>query len=222
MDESDAITFAADALPRLREAVADLSWLRGRGYSETAAVTLVGDRFQLTRRQRSAVQRAAVSDEEREARWRYRQRDIAGQRVVVDGFNVLRTVEHAIDGGAVLRGRDGVLRDLAGLHGPWRRRGRTGDAILALRAVLSSAAEVVWMLDAPVPNSGRLAQVLRRSGIRQVEVVPDCDARLLAFDGVRVTGDGPLLAAGPWFAAVDQAVPASAWIVDLGRAAARR
>ena len=213
--QTDEQTFADAVLPSLREAVADLSWLRTRGYSEVAATTLVGDRFQLGDRQRRAVQRSACGDDERETRWLNRQRDLVGKRVAVDGFNLLLTVEHGLDGGALMRGRDGVLRDLVGLHGPWRRRGRTGDALLALRGALAAASEVVWFLDAPVSNSGRLAEVLRRSGVRRVEVVDDCDGALLAFDGVLATSDGPLLSRKPWFAAADEALPASTWIVDL-------
>ena len=59
----DAELFAEAALPRLREAVAHYSWLLGRGYAEVAALALVGDHFQLTVRQRQAVQRASCGGE---------------------------------------------------------------------------------------------------------------------------------------------------------------
>ena len=47
----------------LREAVADVSYLLTSGYSERAAVKFVGDRYQLTARQRRAVNGAACSDQ---------------------------------------------------------------------------------------------------------------------------------------------------------------
>lgn len=215
--ERDPTTFADDALPRLRQAVDDLSWLRGRNYAEGAASTLVGDRYQLTARQRAVVQRAACSDDEREERFLHRQRDVAGRRVAVDGFNQLLSLEHALDGGAVFRGRDGVVRDVIGMNGRWQRRARTGDAILALRAALVAAREVIWFLDAPVGNSGQLATVLRRAGIAHVEVVPDVDAQLLAFDGVVVSSDGPLLSRHPWVPLLDTVLPKGAWVVDLAQ-----
>jgi len=216
---SDDVLFGRDQLPRVRDAVHDLSWLLTHGYSERAALTLVGDRYQLVERQRKAVQRGSCSDEARESRWVRRRRDVNGCRVAVDGFNALITVEQAFDGSAVFRGRDGVLRDLAGLHGAWRRHGRTGDAIMALRGALAGASEVVWLLDQPVANSGRLAQVLRRSGARNVQVVNSPDRLLAGFDGVVVTGDGPVLdRCEAWFPAVDAAIPHGAWVVDLGRA----
>ena len=51
------------AVPALREAVADLGWLLGRGYAAVAALKLVGDRLQLSRRQRQAVLRSSASSE---------------------------------------------------------------------------------------------------------------------------------------------------------------
>jgi uncharacterized protein YyaL (SSP411 family) len=41
----DPELFAPRHWPTLRRAVADLSWLLGRGYSEKAALKLVGDRY---------------------------------------------------------------------------------------------------------------------------------------------------------------------------------
>ncbi|MFT7518944.1 MAG: hypothetical protein ACI9MC_001078 [Kiritimatiellia bacterium] len=50
---ADAALFGDQALPALRSAAADLSWLLGRGYNYVAAVALVGNKRQLTLRQRT-------------------------------------------------------------------------------------------------------------------------------------------------------------------------
>ncbi len=55
--------FAEDQLPSLRTAVAEYSWLLTRGYAEESALKLVGDRYDLTARQRMAVWRSSCSDE---------------------------------------------------------------------------------------------------------------------------------------------------------------
>src|SRR5262249_11806265 len=81
----------------------------------------------------------------------------------VDGFNQLVTIERALAGGAILRGRDSALRDIASVHGTWRRSESTQQAI-ALVARSLPASGVAWVLDAPVSNSGRLAQLLREQG----------------------------------------------------------
>lgn len=60
---NDPKLFAAAHVPRLCQAVADLSWLLGRGYAINSALKLTGDRYNLTDRQRLAVRRSACSDE---------------------------------------------------------------------------------------------------------------------------------------------------------------
>jgi len=93
-DPRDAEQFADDHWPRLRAAVADLSWLLGRGYAEVSARKLVGDRHALTERQRMAVMRCACSDEALAGRLSRRldPEALRGRRLGIDGFNVLTTV----------------------------------------------------------------------------------------------------------------------------------
>jgi Protein of unknown function (DUF434) len=50
----DAQLFAPENWPQLQAAVADLSWLLGRGYASVASLKLVGDRYRLDQRQRAA------------------------------------------------------------------------------------------------------------------------------------------------------------------------
>ena len=85
----DAELFAQEALDDLHAAVADLSWLRTRGYAEPSATKLVGDRYQLRLRQRVAVGRCACSDEKRESRWNRQASpsDVAGRSLAIDGLN---------------------------------------------------------------------------------------------------------------------------------------
>ena len=161
----DRALFAPNRLPPLRSAVSELSWLLGRGYPERAALKLVGDRHALTERQRKAVSRCACSDEAREARWSKRAPlpAIRGRALHVDGFNVLIVCESILGGGPVFIGRDGAHRDLASVHGAWRRVSDTTEAVERMGALLARAAPsgVVFWLDRPVSNSGRLAGTLR-------------------------------------------------------------
>ena len=61
----DSRFFDKENLARLKKAVADLSWLLQRGYSQKAATELVGNRYQLTRRERHALIHAAWGHEKR-------------------------------------------------------------------------------------------------------------------------------------------------------------
>ncbi|CAN5837198.1 hypothetical protein BH23PLA1_BH23PLA1_38770 [soil metagenome] len=89
-DPRDASLFAPSARPALIEVVADLSWLLGRGYAETSALKIVGDRYRLTDRERMAVRRSACSESARQRRLGHRvpSEAIRGHPLLVDGFNV--------------------------------------------------------------------------------------------------------------------------------------
>lgn len=183
--------FARAQWPQLRRASEDLSWLIERGYAPDASLKLVGDRFQLALRQRMAVARAACGDAAiaQRARTRLSATELCGCTLLIDGFNVLTTLEVALSGGVVLCGRDGCLRDIAGVHGTWRRVEETGEA---LRRMLSACAALQLgslrvLLDRPVSNSGRLrglieAEAARLGLVCSVELVDDPD-RLLRQAG---------------------------------------
>jgi len=130
----DPKLFSQAHLPALRRAVADLAWLLTCGYGQKAAIKLVGDRYNLAQRQRVAVQRAACADPERAARRASRRpmHAIENRHLVIDGYNVLTTVEVATAGGVLLRCRDPCLRDLASMHGSFRQVAETGQAIDAI------------------------------------------------------------------------------------------
>lgn len=219
----DAATFAPDALPSLREGVADLSWLLTRGYREASALKLVGDRLQLTRRQRQAVARCACTDQERNLRRGKRVAGVEGQVVHVDGFNALISLERALSGGPVLIGRDRACRDLASVHGTYRAVQETPEAITCCGAHLAGAERVQWWLDRPVSNSGRLAAQIRaladdRGWPWAVEVVGHPDPHLAEADGLVVSSDGWILDRCQGWFDLEGSVLADldeAWVVDL-------
>ena len=203
--------FGADALPALRTAVAELSWLLTRGYSGDAALKLVGDRHVLTARQRLAVLRCACTDEARAARRARRVgvAALAGADLAIDGLNATITVESALSHGVVLRGRDGALRDLAAVHGAYEQVLETSFAVDAIARLLHpparpGPARVTWHLDRPVGGSGRLrALLLERAEARglpwTVELVHNPDALLAAHTGPVATCDAWILdRCGPW------------------------
>jgi hypothetical protein len=163
----DGRLFAPEAWPVLRAAVADLGWLLDRGYANASSLKLVGDRYALSQRQRVAVGRCSCPRPAAAAR-RSRQIDAAelrGRTVAIDGYNVLTTVEAALAGGVLLLGRDGVLRDMASVHGTFRTVAETLPAIGLIGEFLASrgVAHCLWYLDSPVSNSGRLKTLLRET-----------------------------------------------------------
>jgi hypothetical protein len=160
----DAKLFSPDKIGNLRSAVADFSLLRTKGYAEKSTLKLVGDRFSLTERQRLAIMRSACSDKQMVSR---KQREVkiaelVGQPVAVDGYNILITVEAAMSGGVIFKGRDGCLRDLASIHGTYRKVTETIPAVQLIGDFLKEigATKALWLLDSPVSNSGRLKTLI--------------------------------------------------------------
>lgn len=225
----DSLLFATSRLPILREAVADFSWLLGRGYAPKSALALVGDRLQLPERARMAVMRASASHSDASARLsrQLTPPTIAGQNVALDGFNVLTTIEVALSGGLLIVGRDGCVRDIASMHGTFRHVEETVPAARLIGRFLHEhqVQQSVWFFDAPVSNSGRLKNLLlevaRENGWPwQIEIVMNPDPVLAASPHVVASADSIILdQCRRWVnlarAVVERDV-AGAWIVDLG------
>lgn len=198
----DAELFADEQRPQLRAAVDDLSWLLSRGYSNRSALKLVGDRYALRERQRVAVLRCSCSTACVEDRLRRQvvPEDLAAQTVLIDGFNILMTTESLLGGGVVLGGRDGCLRDLAGVHGTYRKVHETAPALELIGGwlVQHRVARACWYLDQPVSNSGRLKQQILQTAQTHAwnwsaELVPSPDRTLRTGAGIVASADSGVL-----------------------------
>ena len=210
--------------------------LRRRGYALRGALKLVGDRYQLSERQRTALKRATSEAATVAARLAARVPSGAAPPadLWVDGFNVLITCETALRGGVLVSTVDGGLRDLSGIHGTYRTSAVTTEALERIAATLEErgwgAVPTRWLLDAPVSNSGRLAARIRELAEAdarpwRVDVVRDPDPVLQqAPPGVVVaSGDAPVIdRCAAWIDLGAEAARgcAAAWIVDLGVATA--
>jgi len=198
----DQHLFDAAVLPHLLAAFADLCWLLDRGYAMASSLKLVGDRYELSARQRLALERSACTAEAVASR---RSRlcspeELAGSPVHLDGYNVLTTIEAALAGGVLLGGRDGTIRDMASMHGSYRKVAETQRAIELVGKTLAQfgTSQVLWYLDKPVSNSGRLAQLLREIASERgwewvVEIVPSPDHELVHSTAPVATADHVIL-----------------------------
>ena len=189
-------------LPRLQEAVTDFSMLLTKGYAQKSALTLVGDRFSLTQRQRLAVMRGACSDQQLQSRLQHRVPidALLRQPIAIDGYNLLITVEAAMSGGLIFKGRDGCFRDLASIHGTYRKVEETVPAVQLIGAFLTDIriTQALWLLDSPVSNSGRLktliAQLARENNWSwEIRLTISPDAELSKMDGIVVSTDSVIL-----------------------------
>jgi hypothetical protein len=225
---ADRELFDAGGLPTLREATSELSWLLSRGYAIKSSVKLVGDRHSLTDRQRLAISRAACSDEQRERREKARIAYGASraESLLIDGFNLIITVEAALGGGVLIICRDGCLRDLSSVHGSYRSVAETEAAIGLVGESLRTAdiESAKWLLDKPVSNSGRLRQSIcdiasARGWPWSVEVIGNPDRAIICSDRIAVTSDSIILdGVSRWMNLASHIVSESlprAWVIDL-------
>ena len=160
----DAKLFAPDQWAVLRQAVRDYSLLLSKGYADKSSLKLVGDHFALRKRQRTAIMRCGCSDYARTQRQQkqFNCAELDDKVLLLDGYNVITTVEAALAGGLILIGRDGCFRDLASVHGTYRKVEETIPAINLIGQFIAQAAakKSIWYLDSPVSNSGRLKVLL--------------------------------------------------------------
>jgi hypothetical protein len=224
----DRKLFTAEKLPALRQAVGELSWLLTRDYSMKGALKLVGDRYALTDRQRLAVSRAGCSDQSRKRRAgaAIQAEAVAGEGLIVDGFNLIITIEAALSGGVLMVCREGCIRDQSSVHGSYRAVDETetaiqliGEGFEALRPI-----SVDWVLDRPISNSGRLAQSIRDLATERgwnwaVETVFNPDAAISESKRVVISSDSHILdAAERWINfnryLIDLRL-ADSWLIDL-------
>ncbi|MGB7342768.1 MAG: DUF434 domain-containing protein [Pirellulaceae bacterium] len=194
--------FSDANIPKLRHALRDFCWLLTNGYAVPSSLKLVGDKFQLTDRQRMLLRRSACSDTQRQQRQANLKSasSVAGCDIYVDGFNILIAIESALSNGFLFMGQDGCYRDLASVHGTYKRVQETQEAIkligLTLQEIQSS--RIIWLLDQPVSNSGRLRKVMTKVSQQhgwdwQVELVPSPDYELKQANGIVVTTDSVIL-----------------------------
>jgi hypothetical protein len=224
----DARLFAPEHRLRLREATRDLSWLLTRGYASPSATKIVGDRYSLEARQRVAVARCACADDAiiRRQRHQVQTEELEHHELWIDGYNVLTSIEAALSGCVILHARDGCYRDMASMHGCYRKVSETIPAMHIAGELLEqwNAAACHWLLDQPVSNSGRLKQLLQEVNEQhqwswRAELVPNPDNTLLQTVHIVATSDSHILdQVQRWFnfakLAIDLRIP-EAWIVDL-------
>ncbi|MHC4309607.1 MAG: DUF434 domain-containing protein [Planctomycetota bacterium] len=199
---ADVKLFASEAIGDLQLATADFSLLLTKGYADKSALKLVGDKFSLTERQRLAVMRSACSDQNLTSRNQHcvAIEDLAGQGIAIDGYNVLITVEAAMSSACVFKGRDGCYRDLASIHGTYRKVTETIPTLQLIGEFLKEIGvnDATWLLDSPVSNSGRLKTLIGKlaresSWNWEIELHLSPDAELKKTDLIVASSDSVVL-----------------------------
>ena len=203
--DKDEELFGGSQRAKILSAANDARWLMNRGYSAESAITFTSNHYLLTSRQRMAIFRSILNDEDKTTRLK---KEILkpGTEVLIDGLNIIITLETALSHSLVLRGDDGVLRDVAGLHGTYRIIDKTAKTIELILQTLSNldVRYATFILDKPVSNSGSLKQlILEISRNFNLEVVAELDMnpdQIFVDKENVISSDGPvILKSSSWF-----------------------
>lgn len=226
-DAEDIRWFSEESIKMLRIAQEEVQWLLDRNYKIQPVIEFVGNHYQLSARQRAALQRATSSSIEYEKRKNTMLPINAAKEdtLFIDGFNLIITLEVALSGSVLVLGKDGVIRDLAGLRGTYRIIENTDRALELIGKAFKElkVPKAIFYLDSPVSNSGMLKKkILEYSDLWnipvKVELVPNSDTILANMDRV-VTGDSIILNnCKGWFnlgVKIVEKYIDNAWIVDL-------
>lgn len=226
----DHLLFTKDQIEIMAAAAKDYCWLLDKNYTAKAALKLVGDHFKLQERQRTALDRACQPSElvERVAAGELSSPEALKNRpVIIDGFNLLIIMEALLSGAPVFKGRDGLIRDISGLHGSYRKISETPKAIALTAAFFKqyNASSVLWVFDKPVSNSGRLAKFVKEVGLEnnikwQTKLADQTDNKVAEADKIVISSDSQILArCNQWFNLIsfflENHVIESNWLIDI-------
>ncbi|WP_343605526.1 DUF434 domain-containing protein [Fluviicola sp.] len=202
-EPSDDKLFGSDSVrQKLKDAVADLGHLMGRGYAQKSALALIGNRYKLNVRQQKAVQGMAASSEQILKR---QERSLSfevleNQEVVMDGFNVLILLESFLSGAYLFKGADGFYRDLSSVHGSYKKVSQTARAIELIGEFYEKAKikKIHWYFDKPVSNSGKLKKIIEDIATEkgydwQVKLTFQTDADIVNENKISVSSDAWIL-----------------------------
>lgn len=184
-----------------RHACRDYFYLLERNYPERGSLKLVGDRYKLSRDQRSVLYRGISSASRSAARRERLIKPTDGVNIIVDGYNVLFTILNYRLGRAVFISTDGMLRDAGSLHGKLRDDTLFNNCIDELFVQIKSfnPAKVDVFLDSPVSASTRHHYLISKK-IAEYDIKGTCclvhsaDQEIKTFNsGILATSDTVLI-----------------------------
>lgn len=198
----DEHNFATKWHPIFATAASDLSFLLGKQYGEKSALALVGNRYQLNKRQQRALSLVTCPSDKIISRKQkaLKPESLKDQEITIDGYNLLISIEAALSQAYILAGQDGCYRDIASVHSTYRKVDETIPALLLIDKTLKEleVKHVQWYFDSPVSNSGRLKVLLYELAAENqsnwnIDLVFNPDTTLIEQKKICVTADSWIL-----------------------------
>lgn len=169
-------------MEKLCNAIVDYKYLLNRGYSVKSSIQIVTARYQLNKLQYAILYRCIHPDSEA---YSIRQKivsieNVEGTYLLIDGYNVLITVDSGILGEPVFIGDDMLLRDIRKSYRKFEYNHEAHSKLIDLilkYIVKLKPKHILIILDEQISYSGKLASIFRAE-IKNYNILGDaCTAR---------------------------------------------
>lgn len=159
-DYKDDKLFSPKEAEKLKECLKDSIYLVNRGYTIDSAIRFTANHYRCPARQILMLTRAICSDISLEIKKKRElfPKEMKGKTLFIDGFNVIIGLEILYSNGTLFIGRDGCVRDIAGMRGSYHLIEETNKAIQLIAEITNELEleKVFFYLDSPISNSGKL------------------------------------------------------------------
>jgi hypothetical protein len=184
-----------------RQAIRDFSYLIENEYPRKAILKLIGDRYLLSKAQRTLLNRGIMRKNDAVDRYKKTIQSIKNSKLFVDTYNVLLIISNYLLGRIVFISTDGFIRDAGETHGKINHDKVFMKSVEYLMEYLESErpSEIIFYIDNPVSYSGDLAEHLRKCMrnkrlIGEAIVVNNPDKELiLQKEGIIATSDSEIM-----------------------------
>ncbi len=182
----------------LVEAATDLRYLLNRGYNRKSAIELVGNRWNLNRKERHILYRACFSTEEIKARkWNEIEiEEVTDKIIAIDTYNILITIESMLKNLIVIKADDEYIRDISKVFNKYKQTSATERVIDLILSTLKPyhPKTIQFYLDKAISKSGELAALINsRLSFYQLngtaETVPSSDREVIMQGEVAISND---------------------------------
>ena len=193
---------------KLQKAAYDLRFLLNRGYRKKGTLQFVANKYVLDKDERNYLARSIFPDSISKERQK-KMVDISkikGQLLLVDGYNVLITVESIYneDYDSIILCDDGVIRDLNAVFGKYKLSNATEGVINKILDLIGlyGPSCTCFFFHSPVSFSGKLAGITKRiieehNMQGSVCLSKTVDAEIIKLSklkkGIAATGDGVII-----------------------------
>ncbi|TGC10732.1 DUF434 domain-containing protein [Methanolobus halotolerans] len=188
----------------LMEAAEDIRYLLGKGYPKNSTVRFVCNHHLLEEQQRSILSRNVLAPSIASSRRNKRLacNDLKGRHIVIDGYNVLITLESYLKDECMWKGDDGFIRDNRGVFNKHVNDETTYKAVDMMLTMLMTheAGSITVLLDRQMSKSGELATFIRQridEGLLHGNVFTsgtvDYELKKATFDLIVATADSVII-----------------------------